>query len=286
VHRQLDQKEKIVQEKRKIVRDAEDITEVSPWLERTQWIRHLEGQDKATMAQLVKPAQDNELKLQAIEKSFERLVKKAQQTIVQKKVSTFILHRVESFQVGEDSQKPFHVNLVTHTIEQYQRVWRQLLVYVLRTADSELWLYELTPTQECGILQVLWTADQLCNCAPADLEEEEIETIQQELDKYCLELCMRLLDHRLDHDEYESTIISYLAVAALEFIPGNSISSYRFKDSSQYTPILSGFIKVAQMLVVQYCFEKEEEGEVESCRRLLEQLHTRFMTVGTATPMD
>jgi hypothetical protein len=116
VYNQLNQKERIVEEKRKIVRDAEDITEVSSWLERTQWIRHLEGQDKATMAQLIKPAQDEELKLQAVERSFERLVRKAQQTIVLKKISTFILHQVESFHAGEDSQKPFHVNLVAHTI--------------------------------------------------------------------------------------------------------------------------------------------------------------------------
>jgi hypothetical protein len=118
------------------------------------------------------------------------------------------------------------------------------------------------------------------------LQEEEVKAMQQKLDKYCLELCMRLLDHQLDHDEYESGIISYLAIAALEFIPGNSISAYKFCDSAQFTPVLSGLIKVAQMLAVEYCLEKEEEGEVESCRKLLEQLHTRFLTVSSATPMD
>ncbi|KAH0534056.1 hypothetical protein GP486_008937, partial [Trichoglossum hirsutum] len=73
----------------------------------------------------------------------------------------------------------------------------------------------------------------------------------------------------------------------LEYIPGSSSTAqYKFKDSAQVTPILSGFIKIAQMLTVQYCLEEEESSEVESCRELLEELHTRFLTVGTATPMD
>jgi putative sterol carrier protein len=119
VHRQLDQKEKDIKEKRKTVRDGEDITEVSPWLERTQWIRHLEGQEKASMVQLVKPAQTEELLLQEVEKSLGRLVEKAQQTILQKKVSIFTLQRVESFQPGQDAPKPFHVNIIFDTKQQY-----------------------------------------------------------------------------------------------------------------------------------------------------------------------
>ncbi|KAH0553468.1 hypothetical protein GP486_006460, partial [Trichoglossum hirsutum] len=95
-----------------------------------------------------------------------------------------------------------------------------------------------------------------------------------------------LLDHKLDHDEYESAVVSYMAVAGLEYIPGTQPGQYKFKDASQYMPILSGFIKVAQMLTVQYCLEKEERVEVKSCRELLEQLHTRFLVVSTATPMD
>ncbi|KAH0543333.1 hypothetical protein GP486_008582, partial [Trichoglossum hirsutum] len=89
VHRQLDQKEKIIKEKRQAIRDSDDLTEVSSWLDRTQWIRHLEGQDKATIVKLINPAREEELELQYVEKSLERLVEKARQTILQKKVNTF-----------------------------------------------------------------------------------------------------------------------------------------------------------------------------------------------------
>jgi Orsellinic acid/F9775 biosynthesis cluster protein D len=63
VHQQLDQKEKVEQDKRQIIKDTAWETEVSSWLDRTQWITHLEGQDKATIVQLVKSVQPEELDL-------------------------------------------------------------------------------------------------------------------------------------------------------------------------------------------------------------------------------
>jgi superfamily II DNA helicase RecQ len=287
VHRQLDQKDRTVEEKKQAIRDSDDATEVSSWLDRTQWIRHLEGQDRAVVIQLVSPAkEDEELELRYVEKSLERLVEKARQTILQKKVSTFTLHRVQNFHAGEDSHKPFHVNLSQDTIERYRRVWSRLLIYVLRTARQETQLYQLTEHQRQGIADVLLAADRAVQFDGEDLEEAEEELINEELDWKCLQLCIVLLDHKLNHDEYESAAISYIAIAGLEYIPGTQPSQYKFKDASQYTPTLSGFIKVAQMLTIQYCLEKEMRGEVESCRELLEELHTRYLVVSTATPMD
>ncbi|KAH0553344.1 hypothetical protein GP486_006568 [Trichoglossum hirsutum] len=120
VHRQLEQKKKIIQQKKQVIRDSEDATEVSSWLERTQWIRHLEGQNRVAMAQLIKSVDIEELELQEMEKSIKRLVEKARQTILQKRASTFTLHRVQSFQPGQDAQKPFHVNMGLDTLERYQ----------------------------------------------------------------------------------------------------------------------------------------------------------------------
>lgn len=276
VHQQLDEKEKEEEEKRRIVKDSDEVTEVSAWLDRTQWIRHLEGQDKSDIAQLVKPAQQDEEELREVEKSVVRLVEQARQTILQKKVNIFTLQRLESFQPGQDAQKPFHVNFGTDTIQRYQRIWKQLLVYVLRTVDTESQRYQCTKEQQDSIQSVRIAVD--------NFREDSSEAMQQEMDKYCLQLCVTLLAHRLDHDEYESAVISFLAVMGLENILGTS--RYRFKDSAQYTPVLSGFIKIAQMLTLQYCFQQEEDDEVESCRALLEELHSRFLTDSSGTPMD
>jgi superfamily II DNA helicase RecQ len=276
VHRQLDEKEEEEEEKRRIIRESDEVTEVSAWLDRTEWIRHLEGWDKSKIAQLVKPAQQEEQELREVENSVVRLVEQARQTILQKKVSVFTLQRLESFQPGRDAQKPFHANFGMDTIQRYQRIWKQLLVYVLRTVDTEWQRYQCTKEQQDSIKSIRIAID--------NFREDNSEAMQQEMDKYCLQLCVTLLAQRLDHDEYESAVISFLAVMGLENILGTS--RYRFKSSAQYTPILSGFIKMAQMLTLQYCFQQEEDNEVESCRVLLEELHSRFLTDSSATPMD
>ncbi|KAH0551515.1 hypothetical protein GP486_007269 [Trichoglossum hirsutum] len=286
VHRQLDQKEKTIEEKRQAIRDSDDPTEVSSWLDRTQWIRHLEGQDKATVAKLINPAREEELELQYMEKSLERLVEKARQTILQKKVSTFVLHRIQNFYAGEDSHKPFHIKLEAKTIERYQQVWSRLLIYMFRTTESDTRLYRLTEDQRQRIADMQLAIDRTMQYEGEDLEEAEEELINEELDWCCLQLCIALLDHQLDHDEYESVVISYMAIAGLEYIAGSQPVQYKFKDALQYTPILSGFIKVVQILTIQYCLEKENRNEVQSCRKLIEELHTWFLVVSTATPMD
>ena len=73
---------------------------------------------------------------------------------------------------------------------------------------------------------------------------------------------------------------------SLEYIRSNEDNQFQFKDSGQYTSILSGFVKIAQMLTTQYCLEQEKNNKVTSCRKLLEQLHVQFLTVGIATLMD
>ena len=125
---------------------------------------------------------------------------------------------MQSFHIGEDSHKPFHVNLGSDTIERYQQVWSKLLIYVLRTANSETQLYQLTESQQTRVDNLLLAANRATQYIS---EEEEVEAMDQKIDKSCLQLCIALLDHRLDHNEYESAIVSYLAVAALQHIPGD-----------------------------------------------------------------
>jgi len=86
VHQQLDQKQKVIEEKKQVIKDSDNLTEVSSWLERTQWIRHLAGQNRVAMAQLVNRPRDEELGLQYVEKSLNRLVEKSRQTIIQVKL--------------------------------------------------------------------------------------------------------------------------------------------------------------------------------------------------------
>jgi len=144
VENQLDEKQKIIQEKKQVIMESDNPTEVSSWLERTQWIWHLEGQERAKIAVTADlPMMAEELMLQKITSSIEQLIQTAQQTVLQKKVSSFALHRINSFQPNIDKEKPLNVKLGECTLENYIQVWKRLLYYVLRTADTEP-LYKLT----------------------------------------------------------------------------------------------------------------------------------------------
>jgi hypothetical protein len=216
------------------------------------------------------------------------LIGKAKQTIIKKKVSMFLLHRAKSYEAGRDSREAFHIKNYDETIQRYQRVWNQILVYVLRTASaeySESRLYHLTQKQQDAIYDVMLATNRFQLYQEEELGEEDIEAMQQELDKHCLHICITLLDHQLDGDEYESAILSSLAAMSLEYIPGSQ-ALYRFRKPVQYTPLLAGFLKVAKMLTIQYCWEQEQEKEVESCQKLFEGLHTRFLVDNTPTPVN
>lgn len=72
-----------------------------------------------------------------------------------------------------------------------------------------------------------------------------LEKVSDELGSYCLDLCISLLDHDLKGDLFKSVAIGFLAAFAIEPIKGI------LKEAYHFIPSLSGFIKIAQMLVIQ-----------------------------------
>jgi hypothetical protein len=61
---------------------------------------------------------------------------------------------------------------------------------------------------------------------------------------YCLELYVSLLDHDLKGDLFESAVIRSLVAIAIDPVKGI------LKEAYYFTPTLSGFIKIVQMLVI------------------------------------
>ena len=66
----------------------------------------------------------------------------------------------------------------------------------------------------------------------------------QKIQRAVLALCMRLLDHPLAHSEYDSALISGLAVLAIDQHGG-------WLSAENYTPKYSAIVKLARLLVVQ-----------------------------------
>jgi hypothetical protein len=119
--------------------------------------------------------------------------------------------------------------------------------------------------------------------------------IQQEV----LRLCIELLNHLLQDNEYQNVIISALAVMGIRDDDG-------WLDAEDYTPKYSAIIKLAQLMVVQEGYERRQEAikrlqgrestaekaeeEARSYYHFIRQLTYQFMTMSHSgrdpSPMD
>ena len=83
----------------------------------------------------------------------------------------------------------------------YQLIWQQQDAFnaLVKAAD------DITGRMEAAGLPGSWESQERPKCQQKDPALERI-------DQLCLELCMTLLNHELGDDEYESVIISGLAV--------------------------------------------------------------------------
>jgi hypothetical protein len=104
------------------------------------------------------------------------------------------------------------------------------------------------------------------------LGEEVTSTIEQASDKLdieCLEFCIALLDHDLKGDLFESAIVGIFAAFAIN--PAKGI----LKEAYHFTPILSSFKKVAQMLVIQKAVLGARTSECLQPADLLDEMRAR-----------
>jgi hypothetical protein len=139
------------------------------------------------------------------------------------------------------------------------------LCYIFRAEDEDADkrpAYKLTGRQQIGIHEVRkviqefreWKQDQPIVETDGEGEEsnEEIEfmgRIQREI----LRLCIDLLGHPLQDNEYKSAIISGLAVLGIRDDDG-------WLDAEDYTPKYSAVIKLARLMVVQEGYEQRQEA--------------------------
>jgi hypothetical protein len=107
-----------------------------------------------------------------------------------------------------------------------------------------------------------------------------LEQLKHGLDNICLHFCIALLNHDLKGDLFESAILRYLAVIGID------IKSSRFHKAHSYTPLLSGFIKISQMLVLEKALRSSEKRQFGDPLDFLEEIRERFITVDCHSPFS
>jgi hypothetical protein len=119
-------------------------TELSTWLQTTEWVRYLQGHDLEAAARLIALPDPGlpEPGLVAILESLDRLVEQARDSIVQGKVNAFDQQRINSFlrpgsRASRASDRPLAYKLKEGTYRQYKGTWKQLLCFVYRLVYLE-----------------------------------------------------------------------------------------------------------------------------------------------------
>jgi hypothetical protein len=110
--------------------------------------------------------------------------------------------------------------------------------------------YQLISRQTVNLYKVITKGEELAQLSSYSrtVGAEATFAIEQSydaLDMYYLELYVSLLDHNLKGDLFESAIIGSLAAITIDPVKGI------LKEAYHFTPTLSGFIKIAQILVIQ-----------------------------------
>jgi hypothetical protein len=180
------------------------------------------------------------------------------------------------------------VKLQKGTFQAYKDLWRRLLCFVYSTSlpNQEILLaHQFTTEQLARLDRTMVLADELLSIRNVEgyskAYQDEAQEITRDIDNACLLLCISPLDHTLRRDHFESVILSFLAVLGIDKKPSGV-----FRSTLNYSPDLSKFIKMAQMLVVQRAVTGAENSEVEHPSDLLDKMRQRFMVRGTCTAFD
>ena len=124
--------------------------------------------------------------------------------------------------------KPLNVKIQQNTFQRYKSIWKRLICYVGRTCDPSMStrpLYKATDAQKRRFSDMMHAAELARNAPECDPAHPHFIKM---LDRCVLQLSIELLDHQLYGDEYESAIVSFLAVLGIDPKEEN------FKDPRNY----------------------------------------------------
>jgi hypothetical protein len=247
---------------------------VSPWLERTRWLHYIKGIPLDRAVRLARlPQQRNEAVLYEIESAVDRIVEVAYTSLCEENVNFFGEKRIASFLPRiEVYSRPLVYKLKESTYKQYKQFWKRALAFICRTCDPKQdiqFQHTLSSCQAALLDSLLGTAaKEVATPSPAP----------EQLDYICLDLCLSLLKQPIRGSVFESSLIGFLAILGID---ENNSTLY---EAPNYTPKLSAFIKIAQLLVLQKAVLLAEDGVVQDPLDSLDELRNRFMTLENATP--
>ncbi|KAK5989588.1 hypothetical protein PT974_01671 [Cladobotryum mycophilum] len=298
-----EQAERFEASTKEAIRVGNEKMEPNAWLDRVGWAAHLQRLDPIELQEATGPIQEHEAVLQKLWESLERVMDQARATAVSSKVGAPALFEVQRKEIKVKPARPFDNRLEDDTWVRYKEVYRKLLCVIQRTQqwdDNKRPPYKFTPRQGDAWDDFEETIEKNIQLLSEGLIEGLVE--DEKVDRLCLDMVVKLLNHQMKQDHYDNAIISGLAVLGIQEDKG-------WMSPLDYTPIYSAVIKIARMLVLyQSYLEREDEvakmmrdlgmdedearEEARGVFRIVRTKVQRFMTQTThrrdaePTPMD
>lgn len=260
-------------------------TQLPPWLEKTQWLDYLKGQDLAQVAWLgAKPRPDEPL-LEIITKSVGRLVDQGVRAIQDHRISQFdelLINAYTSF-VPQKYERPINVGLTKPTWRNYTSFWQRLLCFTYRTTFNmpQRLSYCLTQQQDIALQQLDNFVSRLHDALDQRPQSPDlINSLYNQVDLATLTLSVAFLDHDLGGGIYESPLVSFSAVLGID----TSLQSFR--SPKAYTTYISGLIKISQIMVIRQAVRVVDEGHLRIPSPIIDYYRTRCFLYGMRTPFS
>jgi hypothetical protein len=220
--------------------------------------------------------------------SLDTILDEAVESISTHRINMFDQARTNSF-IDDAYRRPSHWPVFSYlqpaTKKRYQRIWKRLLCFIYRTTQpgqSIRLSHRLTGLQADLLFQVKQLSQQLYEQTvlnPLDPSTSLDPRLLEKVNRTCLLFCIALLDHILQKDVFESIVVGFFAILGIDE------AEETFRGPYLYTPILSGFIKIGQLLVIQRSVLAVEEGLVDESSTILNEMRHRFLIHGCATPV-
>jgi hypothetical protein len=284
--RQLEQQE---EQQNQTITAGSHRTAVHPWLERTRWQDYTQGYTFTELAALAyMPDPEQEPLLQLWIESLDTILDQANESISTHRINMFDQARINSFihdAYRRPSHRPVFYHLQPATTKRYRRIWKRFLCFIYRTTQpgqSIQLAHRLAGLQADLLFQMKQLSGQLYEQTvlnPSDPSASRDTRSLRKLHRICLLFCIALLDHILQSDVFESVVVGFFAILGID------AAKETFRGPYLYTPILSGFIKIGQLLVIQRSVLAVEEGSVDEPSTILNEMRQRFLIHGCATPV-
>lgn len=244
-------------------------TQANPWLEHTGWDRHLYGLERAQLKDSLYPLAGPEEELAATEialqkaccatvRVFHQAIYICQPSIISWNALLFVNRR----ECGAGSnEKPFYSKHRLDTLRKYCTVWVKLLRYLWH---SQQW--EKRPPYIFNLQQSKAFADMQykAGLSTTDLTKQQVTEQQDELQWAVGSFWGSMLRHTLSDSEFESGLISGIAVLGLD------TTSNGWADPSAFTPSLSGIVTLSRALVIYLAWRRREHNIQQSLAKGLE----------------